>query len=170
MRYQTMIFRSTIVLIIGLIISSLYGQDSAAFPWPVGKKAALSLSFDDARLSNVDVGLSLFKKHDVRVTYYVVPGGVQQRLPQWRQAVADGHEIANHTLYHPCSGNFSWARSKALESYSLASMREELIEANQQIKSLLGVEPISSAACCGQTYVGSGTETRSYVPLIAELF
>lgn len=144
--------------------------DGGRFPWPEGKKAALSLSFDDARLSNVDVGLDFFKKFDARVTYYVVPGGVEQRLAQWKEAVALGHEIGNHTLHHPCSGNFEWARSKALESYSLASMRKELLDASSQIRTLLGVEPVSFAYSCGQTYVGRGVETRSYVPLIAELF
>ncbi len=146
-------------------------QDSApSFIWPEGKKAALSLSFDDARLSNVDVGLSLFKKTDTKVTYYVIPSGMETRKEQWKQAVADGHEIANHTLFHPCSGNFAWARAKALENYNLAAMRAELVAANEAIEEMLGVTPKSFAYTCGQTYVGRGQHTASYVPLIAELF
>ncbi len=146
------------------------GGAQTNFSWPEGKKAALSLSFDDARLSNVDVGLSLFKKNDVQVTYYVVPSGVEKRLEKWKQAVIDGHEIGNHTIVHPCSGNFSWSRGRALEDYSLASMREELMQANQMVNGLLGVTPRSFAYTCGQSFVGRGASTRSYVPLIAELF
>lgn len=142
----------------------------SAFNWPEGKKAALSLSFDDARLSNVDVGTDLFKKYDAKVTFYVVPSGVRQRHEKWKQAVKDGHEIGNHTLVHPCSGNFPWAREKALENYNLAAMREELLTANREIEELLGLTPVSFAYSCGQTYVGRGVETRSYVPLVAELF
>ena len=143
---------------------------TTTFSWPEGKKAALCLSFDDARLSNVDVGLDLFKKYGVAVTYYVVPSGVRQRLDQWKQAVRDGHEIGNHTLVHPCSENFDWARSKGLETYNLAAMRRELTAANREIQELLGVTPASFAYSCGQTYVGRGAQTQSYVPLVAELF
>ncbi len=138
--------------------------------WPDGKKAALSLSFDDARLSNVDVGTPLFNKHGVKATFYVVPASMQPRLAAWQQAVKDGHEIGNHTLVHPCSGNFKWSRDKALESYNLTAMRRELLTANEEIKAMLGVEPVSFAYSCGQTFVGKGRETRSYVPLVAELF
>ncbi len=146
------------------------GESAERFQWPEGKKVALSLSFDDARLSNVDVGLDLFEKFDVKVTYYVIPGAVEKRLAQWKKAVLQGHEIGNHTLYHPCSGNFTWDQEKALESYNLAAMRQELLDANDQINTLLGVTPVSFAYSCGQTYVGRGQETRSYVPLIDELF
>lgn len=158
------------IVVLAWTLSSLGAQQNDRFPWPEGYKAALSLSFDDARLSNVDVGLGLFRKHDVQVTYYVLPSGVKQRMEGWKQAVADGHEIGNHTLLHPCSGNFPWARNKALENYSLNSMRTELIESNRQIMQLLQVEPVSFAYSCGQTFVGKGQDTRSYVPLVDELF
>lgn len=161
-------FYSLLITFVSVAGSGLFAQNS--FTWPEGKKAALSLTFDDARLSNVDVGTPFFDKHDVKATFYVVPSGVRQRLEKWKKAVDAGHEIGNHTLVHPCSGNFPWAREKALENYTLTSMRRELLTANAEIKELLGVEPVSFAYSCGQTYVGRGTETRSYVPLIAELF
>lgn len=50
------------------------------------------------------------------------------------------HEIGNHSLNHPCTGNFPWSRQKAIENYSLKKMRNELITANNEIKELLGVE------------------------------
>lgn len=152
-----------------LFMTTSHAQ-SPVFRWPEGKRAAFSLSFDDARLSNIDVGLPLFKKWKAAVTYYVVPGSMEPRKEGWKQAVKDGHEIGNHTLVHPCTGNFAWSRTKALENYTLESMRAELVEANRQIKEMLGVEPVSFAYPCGQTYVGSGLDTRSYVPLVAELF
>lgn len=153
-----------------LLHLSLTAQEANSFQWPEGKKAALSLSWDDARLSNVDVGTPLLNKYGVKATFYITPSTAKQRLEAWKQAVTDGHEIGNHTLVHPCSGNFPWSRSKALENYTLASMRQELLQANQEIEEMLGVSPTSFAYTCGQTYVGRGMETRSYVPLVAELF
>ena len=91
-------------------------------------------------------------------------------LEGWKKAVQNGHEIGNHTLYHPCTGNFQWSRDKALEDYTLAKMRNELVETNRQIESLLGVNAVSYAYTCGQKYVGRGENTESYIPLVAELF
>lgn len=142
----------------------------SSFPWPEGKKAALSLSFDDGRASQVEIGRPLFQKLGAKATFYVVPGSMQDQLQGWRGLLADGHEIGNHTVYHPCTGNFAWSREKALENYTLTIMRQELLEANQRIVELLGVMPVSFAYTCGNTFVGRGRNTQSYVPLIAELF
>ncbi|MBA2563643.1 MAG: hypothetical protein H0V14_12200 [Chitinophagaceae bacterium] len=52
------IFSQLLMLVfIGLVSEGIYAQqDSAVFAWPEGKQAAVSLSFDDARMSQVDVG------------------------------------------------------------------------------------------------------------------
>jgi peptidoglycan/xylan/chitin deacetylase (PgdA/CDA1 family) len=142
----------------------------SAIAWPHGARMALSLSFDDGRESQVTVGTPLFKRHKAKVTLFVVPSAVEPQLDAWKQAVADGHEIGNHSLTHACSGNFTWSRERALEDYTLPRMREELAEANRRIHTLLGVTPRTFAYPCGQKFVGRGRNTQSYVPLIAELF
>jgi hypothetical protein len=78
--------------------------------------------------------------------------------------------MANHTMNHPCSGNFDWSRSKALEDYTLERIRAEMVDANRRITELLGVTPESFAYPCGQKFVGRGIDTRSYVPIAASLF
>ena len=145
-------------------------QPDGAFGWPDGKRAAVSLSFDDARESQIDVGLPLFDRYGVNASFFVGPSAVERRRKDWKKAVAAGHEIGNHSVHHPCSGNFAWARPHALEDYTLPQMRAELIEANRHIEALVGVTAVTFAYPCGQTFVGRGTETRSYVPLVAELF
>jgi len=143
---------------------------SKPITWPEGKRVALSLSFDDARLSNVDAGTKLLDQYGVKATFFVLPSAVKKRLEGWKKAVANGHEIGNHSINHPCSGNFVWSRDHALETYTSETMRAELIEANQQIRDLLGVQPEVFAYPCGQTFIGRGRSTQSYVPLVAELF
>jgi peptidoglycan/xylan/chitin deacetylase (PgdA/CDA1 family) len=145
-------------------------QVTTEFRWPEGKTFALSLTFDDARASQVQGGTALLDEFGVKATFYVQPGPVKAQLEGWKKAVASGHEIGNHSINHPCSGNFLWAREKALEDYSIAQMRTELIEASATIKTLLGVEPKVFAYPCGQNFVGRGINTKSYVPIIAELF
>lgn len=138
--------------------------------WPEGKKAALSLSFDDARLSQVDIGTKLFDEYGIKATFFVLTSAVSKRLDDWIQAVANGHEIGNHTEKHPCSGNFAWARASALEEYTLDKMKAELIRTNKALEEQLGISPQIFAYPCGQTFVGRGVNTRSYIPVIAELF
>ena len=147
-----------------------FAQSQAAFVWPDGKQVAISLTFDDARESQVEVGTTLLDQFGVKGTFYVVPSVVERKLEGWKKAVSNGHEIGNHSLNHPCSGNFPWARKKALENYSVEQIRDELIEANKEIQNLLGVQCNVFAYPCGQTFVGRGKETKSYVPVIADLF
>ena len=145
-------------------------MDGREFSWPEGKRAAVSLTFDDARLTQPDVGFDILDGHDVRGTFYVTPRNMRERLDAWRAGVKAGHEIGNHTVHHPCSGNFPWARDKALEDYTLERMEEELLDANAQIDEMLGVTPTTFAYPCAQTFVGRGENLRSYVPLVAKHF
>lgn len=145
-------------------------RQAGTFVWPEGKRAAVSLTFDDARLSQADVGIPLLDSYGVKATFYVSPQPLKERLPLWKQAVANGHEIGNHSLRHPCTGNFAFAREKALEDYTLRQMAQELEAANTVIESALGVRPATFAYPCGQKFVGRGRDLKSYVPLVAAMF
>ena len=156
--------------IVFLICSKISSAQESAFIWPEGKKMAISLSFDDARASQVDTGTGLLDAYNVKATFYVQPLTVKNRLEGWKKAAAGGHEIGNHSISHPCSGNFLWSRENALEDYTLKQMRRQLKAANKQIEELLGVKPEVFAYPCGQTYVGRGKNTQSYIPLVADIF
>ncbi len=138
--------------------------------WPAGKRAAISLTFDDARPSQLDRGLPILDQYGVKATFYVSLSSMEKRLDAWKKAAANGHEIGNHTLAHPCSGNFPFSREKALENYTLNQMQAELRQANEGIERLVGVRPVSFAYPCGQKFVGRGRNLKSYVPLVAEEF
>jgi len=138
--------------------------------WPAGKRAAISLTFDDARPSQLDRGLPILDQYGVKATFYVSLSSMEKRLDAWKKAAANGHEIGNHTLTHPCSGNFPFSRERALENYTLDKMQAELRQANEGIERLVGVRPVSFAYPCGQKFVGRGRSLKSYVPLVAEEF
>lgn len=140
------------------------------FVWPDGKQAAVSLTFDDARPSQLDAGIPILDAYGIKATFYISTAPARERLPEWQDVLATGHEIGNHSMRHPCTGNFSWAREKALEDYTLAQMAAELDEASGEIEAMLGVRPLTFAYPCGQKYVGRGKDLRSYVPLVAERF
>ena len=144
--------------------------EARAFPWPEGRKAALSLTFDDARESQVDVGIPLLDAHGVRATFYVLPDGARKRLAGWKAALATGHEIGNHSSSHPCTGNFAFSRRNALEDYTLERLEADVAVASAAVAAELGRAPTAFAYPCGQSFVGRGEGVRSYVPVVARLF
>lgn len=138
--------------------------------WSDRHRAAISLSFDDARPSQLRLGVPLFDRLGVAVTFFVLPNAVEQNCAEWLGALARGHEIGSHTLTHPCSANFAWSRQNALEGMTIADFESDVREANRCLRHLLDIEPTVFAYPCGHTFVGRGRSTESLVPLIAESF
>ena len=126
----------TFFLVPSEAISQGYGDENVSnsgngFTWPEGKTMAVSLTFDDARLSQPDKGIPILDNYGVKATFYISPGSMLNRLEAWKAAVKNGHEIGNHSILHPCSGNFLWSRSRALEDYTMERMKTELDSASR---------------------------------------
>lgn len=138
--------------------------------FPRGAHAALSLSFDDARPSQLALGLPILDAHQVRATFYVVPKSVRSQQDEWRGAAAAGHEIGNHTATHPCSVNHVSSRSDGLEDYTITRIKANIDRASREIEMLLGIRPQTFAYPCGQTFVGRGRHKASFVPVVARRF
>ena len=147
-------------------------SDYLGFDYPNKAKNAVSITFDDARHSQVDTGLVLLNKYQIKATFYVSPFNVKERVEKWQMAVKTGHEIANHTASHLCTGNFEWLRELgvSLEQFTLKEMEQDILKGQDYIKATLNVTPTAFAYPCGNTFVGRGANTKSYVPLIAKHF
>jgi len=141
------------------------------FEWPEGKRCAVSLTFDDGRATQIDVGIPIMNAHGIRGSFYVsFNWELDAQADGWREAIKAGQEVGNHTLTHPCSGNFGFAHHNPLESYDLPRMEKELLDANERLEEMFGIRPTTFAYPCGQTFVGQGETCRSYVPLVAKHF
>lgn len=148
-----------------------FKQDSSDLFWPENKKMALSITFDDARISQIDSGVvDILDKFGVKGTFYVSPENIANYIDGWKKAIIKGHEIGNHTTTHPCSINFGWNGRKTLENYDLTDINNDIQTANKIIEEMLGIKPVSFAYPCGQTFVGQGENTKSYVPVISSQF
>jgi peptidoglycan/xylan/chitin deacetylase (PgdA/CDA1 family) len=134
----------------------------------------VSITFDDARPSQVDVGVPLLDRFGVKATFFVTPtwptqvAGVDKRLDAWRRAARSGHEIGNHLATHPCSFNFF--PDGPLDRMSLRDIADEIDRSQQALRSQFGRAPTVFAYPCGEKHVGRGPATQSYVPLIATRF
>jgi peptidoglycan/xylan/chitin deacetylase (PgdA/CDA1 family) len=163
-------FAATFIL---LVTGQIAGAQERGKPitWPDGKKLAISLSFDDSRLSQIDAGIPMLNEYGVKATFYLNPGPMRERLDGWKKAVAAGQEIGNHSLTHPCSGNYPWVgKGNDLEMMTLKQMKKNMLETTRILKDELGVTTTLFAYPCGQKYVGRGRKLKSYVPLVSKMF
>lgn len=71
-----------------------------------GKKCAVVLTYDDAINEHFTNALPALDSLGLKGTFYItdIMGALQQQIPQWRKAAANGHELGNHTVTHPCEG------------------------------------------------------------------
>lgn len=71
------------------------------------KKCAVVLTYDDALNTHLDNVIPLLDSLGLKATFYLSASfpGSKNRLNDWRKAAAEGHELGNHTLFHPCTGN-----------------------------------------------------------------
>lgn len=128
------------------------------FQWPGGAKAAVCLTYDDGLDCHLDVAAPALERHGFRGTFYVTgqSGSLYQRTEEWRQLAGRGHELGNHTLFHPCYGDrYDWVRPEYdLNSYTFPQLLNELQVANSLLKAVDGREERSFAYTCTNTTIG----------------
>jgi len=150
-------------------MASVAALEGLTADYPDGASVAVSLSFDDARASQLD-GVRILDDHGLRATFYVLPSGLATAPDRWLDVARSGHEIGNHSSTHPCSGNFDFAAANALEDKTMRDIADDVDAATATIHELIGAPPRTFAYPCGQSFIGRGRHRQSYVPIIAERF
>lgn len=73
-------------------------------PWKDNKKAAASITLDDAIIGQFTIAAPLLKKCGLQATFFITPRIMEGQKITWQmvnEAATNGNEIANHTLTHP---------------------------------------------------------------------
>jgi len=111
-----------------------------------GFKAAMSYTFDDSQPSQIDHYPAL-KDQRVRVTYYINP--VANWHPgfdaTWKDALAQGSEIGNHTTHH-CRAAELTDNNAGTCPPGLASAGAEFDDTNDYIRTKIGQAAVWTAA------------------------
>lgn len=61
----------------------------------------LALTFDDGPSAWTDDVLDVLARHGARASFFVVGSSAESRINLLERAVAEGHELGNHTWSHP---------------------------------------------------------------------
>jgi peptidoglycan/xylan/chitin deacetylase (PgdA/CDA1 family) len=90
-------------LLVGL--SAAQTPTLRVLPWN-DHAAAVSLTFDDARTVHLDVAVPELNKRHLHATFFLIVSKLT-RLDDWRKALAEGHEIGNHSVSHEHSAQLT---------------------------------------------------------------
>ena len=127
----------------------------------------VTLTFDDALDSHLDRAVPILEARGLRATFFVPlrTGCLTSRHEEWRRAAAEGHELGNHTIFHPAVATKSWVTEGiALEHYTLDRMREELLVANRVLTMVDGKRERPFAFPCSNPHLGhAGWAERALV-------
>jgi peptidoglycan/xylan/chitin deacetylase (PgdA/CDA1 family) len=145
--------------------------NTAAFPWPGGRRAAVSLTYDDAVPSQRLHAARQLGARQLPGTFFVL--GKSEDLKaherEWQALQTAGHELASHTIHHPCDCSHAWVpRGYTSQDYDLPRMSAELDQTLELLTALGAPAPRTFAYPCGETSVGE--PRQSYVPLVRERF
>lgn len=127
-------------------------------PWR-GKKAAVVITYDDAISQHLDNAMPVLDSLGLKATFYVTmnSAALRQRINDWKQAAAKGHELGNHTLFHPCMGGTGreWLpKEYDMRDYSVKRMEDEIRVTNSFLEALDGKTKRTFAFTCGDMKIG----------------
>jgi peptidoglycan/xylan/chitin deacetylase (PgdA/CDA1 family) len=100
---MTTLPRLALWALIGLVVfaGTAYAQDHQITYFRHNRAGAVTLSFDDGYLSQLDNAVPLLNARDLKATFFVMTAATEVSWDQWRQLAAQGHEIASHSVTHP---------------------------------------------------------------------
>ena len=145
---------------------------AADFSWPDGKRASVSLGYDDAINSQLDNAIPALDKHHLKASFYLTLSSetLVTRLPEWRAAAANGHELGNHTLFHQCSRSApgrDWVTPQNdLDHTSAIQLAAQIRVGNAMLHAIDGKTERTFTVPCGDLKAAG----ENYLPLVAKEF
>ena len=140
--------------------SSILGQTQTAWN---GKTCAVVLTYDDGLNIDLSTVIPALDSFGLKGTFYISDyfNGLQKQIPKWKVASTQGHELGNHTIFHPCSGSFP-GRSFVtadydLDRYSMRRIRNEINAMNTLLFAIDGKTERTFAYPCGDMKIHDST-------------
>ncbi|MEJ2056054.1 MAG: polysaccharide deacetylase family protein, partial [Calditrichaceae bacterium] len=136
------------------------------------KRCAVSLTYDDALNVHLDIVQPALDSLGFKGTFYIPISfpGFRERLQDWKKLAANGNELGNHTLFHPCAGSYpgrDWVQPDYdLDGYTMKRFIDEVEVANTTLRAIDGRRTRTFAYTCGDTMIGDS----SFVPKIKKYF
>lgn len=131
-----------------------HASTASATEWPHGAKGAVVLTYDDSLDSQLDHAVPALDAAGFKGTFFLSEVKKAQ-VPRWRAVARAAHELANHSLFHPCAAATYPADPRyTTEAYTPATMIREIAQQEAMLTALDGRDRHGFGAPCGQTTAG----------------
>lgn len=145
------------------------------FQWPDARACAVSLTYDDALPVHYEHVAHRLDEAGIKATFNVPIShhDLMRHPDRWRALAASGHELGNHTLFHPCRRKPSWNWLEAhydLCTYTRSRFHTELEIANFVLHLLDGRKDRTYGNTCCNTTIGPEGDEISMDDILRNLF
>jgi peptidoglycan-N-acetylglucosamine deacetylase len=121
--------------------------------WPHHKKAVIVLTYDDALDSQLNNAVPQLDSAGFKGTFFLIGSDLNYlNIPKWREVAKKGHELANHTIYHPCVSTED--NPMGSQKYTPNTIVNEIAVMNAMLYALDGKTGRTYAYPCTETSVG----------------
>jgi len=141
-----------------LFLISYFSFAQTATTWN-GKKCAVVLTYDDGLNVDLTNAVPALDSAGLKGTFYISDyfNGLNAQIPMWKTAAAKGHELANHSVWHPCEGGRPGREfvkpDYDLNNYTVRRMTDEVRTMNNILKAIDGKSKRTFAYPCGDTKI-----------------
>lgn len=128
--------------------------------WPGGRRAVVSLTYDDGIANHHQYVAPTLERYGLRGTFYTpLNSDLSQNPAAWRRLARRGHELGNHTVFHPCwsiDGKYSdWLPDAYnLETYTPERWNDEILASNQALWLVDSKTERTFGNTCSDNYLG----------------
>lgn len=137
-----------------LALASVSVSATGQTRWPDGAKAAVVLTYDDALASQLDNAVPVLDRHGFKATFFLSRVAARD-VERWRLVANEGHELANHTVFHPCTkADFPAPERYTSEAYTPATMLDEIAQQNTLLTAIDDKQAHGFALPCGESKAG----------------
>jgi sialate O-acetylesterase len=124
------------------------------------KKCAVVLTYDDAIPQQLVNAVPALDSLNLKATFYLTAFFAKDRLEEWKAVATKGHELGNHTLFHPCAGGSGreWVKPDYnMKGYTVQRMIDETRMTNVFLQALDGKTKRTFAFTCGDMKIGDSS-------------
>jgi len=118
--------------------------------------------------THLDIAIKDLDSVGLKGTFYITGGGITyEKLDRWRTNAKNGHELGNHSIFHPClSARHNWVKpGRGSESYTIDKMLLELETMNSYLYAMDGSKTKTYAYPCNESLAGG----QSYLDTLRKL-
>src|SRR5258708_22707558 len=145
---------------ITLLLVCTAGHAQTAKQWN-NKQCAVVLTYDDAINADLDNAIPALDSLNLKGTFYLIGSSevVNKRMAEWRLAAKHGHELGNHSMFHPCDGKLPGrsfvTADEDLTKYTVSRAVNEIRTTNTLLKASDGKDKRTFAFPCADRKIGN---------------